>query len=327
MLSLFHDLQNPLFKKTRFDALQFLEGVRPALENFHHIGGALENQLQMIMKNAGSKGGTDQDALTPPSGGGSALSDNGGAHADASMNTPGTERDSILSAVRLFGTEDQTKQAVAILDHDWSKEAEKDPDSEAGRLSRMVTKELFHMHEMNAKTAFLLQNHIQTITFQEGSCQVKNVALLSARAFAFTKKEKKNVGKAGFAEGGTEYEMVGYDFKDEESYSKASIAAQLEVLYDVTQEFVVEKPAVAASPLASSLGKMAEKAKDDASDSSTADAKPLSESIKKTESLKTTIVSVATLEGWLKGGPDNELRWKLALHRPAFEFPGIEHSY
>ena len=31
MLSLFHDLQNPLFKKYKFDPTQFLEGVVPAL--------------------------------------------------------------------------------------------------------------------------------------------------------------------------------------------------------------------------------------------------------------------------------------------------------
>jgi hypothetical protein len=122
----------------KFDSLQFLEGVGPALENFHNIGGALENQLQMIMKNEGKKGETDQDVLIPKSDRDGASSNNGGA--DALMNTPGTQQDSILLAVNLFVTEDQTKQAVVILDHDWSKEVEKDPDSEAEQLSRIVTK-------------------------------------------------------------------------------------------------------------------------------------------------------------------------------------------
>jgi len=219
----------------------------------------------------------------------------------------------------------KAKKAMAVLKHEWANEAEKDPDSLAAQLSRMVTKELFHTHEMNAKTAFLLQNHIRNITFLEGSCSVNNVALLSARACLFLEKEDSSsadqpTDEDGKQASGPRYEAIDYEPDDEDSKFKTAVAAQVEVLYDVTQEFIVEKSSSTNERDGKSEEEsFADQSKDDSSSSSSQSPE--------TESKQTTIVSVATFEGWLKGGPDNELRWKLALHRPAFEFPGIEQSY
>ncbi|KAL3924031.1 MAG: hypothetical protein SGILL_001295 [Bacillariaceae sp.] len=334
MLSLFQDLQNPLFKRTKFDPPNFLKDVAPAMENFHNVGGALENQLQVIMNGAGNEPtNSDEDATMQKKNAGKIAEDSSERdEMEVEVRGPENERDVVLSAMRIFGAEGQSQQAAAILDHEWSKEAEKDPDSEAGQLGRMVTEELFHMHEMNAKTAFLLQNHIKNITFQEGSCQVNNVALLSARAFAFEEKESETSDgdSSDDVEKGAEgpqYKMVDCDPEDEESYANASVAAQVEILYDVTQEFLVEKsamPSEASSPSSPEESTVKER---ESAESSTLTSDGAAASSSETESRKTTILSVATLEGWLKGGPDKELRWKLALHRPAFEFPGFEHSY
>jgi hypothetical protein len=225
-----------------------------------------------------------------------------------------------MNANDVFGSERESKEAAAILDYEWTEEAKKDPESLAGQLSRMVTKELFQIHEISAKTAFLLQNPARNIVFREGSCRVNNVALLSARACLFVERdaseaETGNDGKAP----NPRYEAIDYEPEDEDSRLKTAVAAQLEVLYDVTQEFTIEKSQESSqeSPASSDQNEKIEGANDSATDASSGE----------TESTETTIVSVATFEGWLQGGPDNELRWKLTLHRPAFEFPGIEQAY
>jgi hypothetical protein len=43
--SLFHNLQDPLFQKHKWDAQEFVAAVGPALENFHETLGLLRNQL------------------------------------------------------------------------------------------------------------------------------------------------------------------------------------------------------------------------------------------------------------------------------------------
>jgi hypothetical protein len=46
------------------------------------------------------------------------------------------------------------------------------------------------------------------------------------------------------------------------------------------------------------------------------------DNVKQYETILTTTLGVAVLEGWLHGGPDGqELRWKVALLRDADEFP------
>ena len=333
MLSLFHDLQNPLFKKYKFDPTEFLEGVAPALENFHNVGGELENQLQNIMLKSFEEESSSSTTTTTTDG---ETKENKEEEESSTITSESDsskeEKESLIAAIRLMSisgglsSEQESKKAVAMLEHEWMDDAQKDPESLAGQLSKMVTKELFHSHEMNAKTAFLLQSHIRNITFQEGSCRVNNVALLSARAFSFIEKEPSK-DEDGLLLDGPRYEPIDDDYEvDEEgdSKSKTAVAAQLEVLYDVTQEFIVGKAPSSSSPSSSSSEQDGKEEKEDGTleskdSSSTAGAE--------TESKQTTIVSVATFEGWLKGGPENELRWKLALHRPAFEFPGIEQAY
>lgn len=294
MLSLFHELQNPLFKEHKFDPSEFLEGLVPALENFHNVSSALENELHKINQKTILNSEPEADDKSEPA------EETTQDTTDEFGAVTKEERDSLLSALKLMATTDdfdskQKKVAEAILDYEWMNEARNHPDSLAGQLSKMVTTELFQINQLSSKTAFLLQNQSRNIFFREGSCRVNNVALLSARACLF--REKEGSGSAEGSDGKEvvpEYEAVDYDLENDFDDSETSVAAQLEVLYDVTQEFVVGET--------------------DASDDENA--------------TQTTIVSVATLEGWLHGGPDDgQLRWKLASYRPPYEFPGIEHAY
>lgn len=298
MLSLFNELQNPLFKKHEFDASEFLEGVAPALERFHNVSGALENQLRTLEEEARKKGvespkvdeSFNNEKMGPSS-----------EEKNQSIDSRKNKEDentiafpSSQSQQDFLVSETGDKNVAAVLEHSWTDDAKADPESMAGQLSRMVTTELFDIHQMSAKTAFLLQPPGREVIFKEGSCTVNNVALLSARSFRCVEKDAQDLEQWG-EETSSKYEMVDYEMDEQElKRRKGGVAAQVEVLYDVTQEF-----------------------------DETDERKETEGKEEKKEDMETTIVSVAVMEGWLHGGPEGELRWKLALHRPAFEFPGI----
>lgn len=314
MLSLFHDLQNPLFKKHKFDPLVFLEGLVPSLENFHNISGALANELYDIKMQVDDNFDVSSN-------------DNGNDNSDTLIKGDITKKDreQLLSALQFMthsdkkNAEKRQKVAETILNHGWMQEGERNPESIAASLSRMVTKELFQINQLSTKTAFLLQSEpSRNIMFSEGSCQVNNVALLSARACLFKRKERiileddtnnsndhdHDDDVKGTVRG---YEAVDFnDYSDDEIDSDdIAIAAQIEVLYDVTQEFVSAKSAALSSSMESC------------------------DSIENDDEVKpdptSTIVSVVTLERWLHNShaDEGELRWRLASYRPPYEFKNL----
>ena len=358
MLSLFHDLQNPLFKKHKFDPLDFVEGLAPALENFHNVSGALGNQLYEINHKAlvalskkTDDGDDDEKKLKQiddnddDSSNDNYDDDNNNDNNDWLLgDITKDEKESLLSVLRSYNgsndnnvdSEKQQQNAEAVLNYEWMKEAESNPESVAASLSRMVTKELFQINQLTSKTAFLLQSQSlkNDIMVREGSCEVNNVAILSARACLFKEKKRSTSednnnesNNEGFAR---EYEAVDFNYDDDEIDSKnTAVAAQIEVLYDVTQEFVVAKSSSSSSPSDSKEDETEEDTKISENDSPISTAEYTSLLDTKGEPRQTTIVGVATLEGWLKNGPDDdgELRWRLASYRPPYEFPGIEHAY
>ena len=313
MLSLFHELENPIFKQNKFEASEFLEGVAPALENFHNISGALDNQLR-------TKFSTEEESFAPES-----SSSNESEKDENEQRESGDEidedREAILTALRLhqpgveypFGRNE--KYLSEVLSNDWTTDAEKDPESLAAQLSRMVTTELFQLHQVGAKTAFLLQApHGQNMTFQEGSCAVSNVALLSARACFCVPQEPAEGVENDSESSPTRYEAVDYSMDEKEMKEKnAAVAAQVDLLYEVTQNISLTKIEEATKP----EGESAEESKVEAKSSNTPD-----ETL-----MEHTIVNVATVQGWLKDGPNGELRWQLALLRPPVEFPSMNPAY
>jgi len=306
ILSLFNDLENPLFKQYQFDAPEFLAGVKPALERFHNVSGSLENQLRKIQADARTNNnnttammGSEDPKTGSTTSDASASNDEGTAATDKTVDdviTLAFSKDDIVRAEIKGDT-----STTAVLEHSWKDDAEKDPESLAGQFSRMVTSELLDLHQMSAKAAFLLQSD-RDVKFKEGSCTVNHVALISARAFRCAEKAPADDIEGWGERTDWKYELIDYDIDESELKKlKGGVAAQLEVLYDVTQEFISSVP-------------VGEEKNDESKEKV------------KTEVLDTTIVSVAVLEGWLSGGPDDQLRWRIALHRPAFEFPSIQHG-
>jgi len=338
MISLFHDLQNPLFKRYKFDPLVFIEGLAPALENFHNVSGTLENELYEINNKAVAG---YEEKLNQTDDNNDSFNDNGNGKIDNDNENSvigdilKEEKESLLSALRIMthnddnlDSEKQKKAAEAVLDYEWMKEAERNPESVAASLSRMVTKELFQINQLSSKTAFLLQNQSsKNMMFREGSCEINNVALLSARACLFKRKErfttednKETIDEKGIIR---EYEAVDLNYYDDDGIdSETAVAAQIDILYDVTQKFVMTKslPSSTSTLIHNSTEK--DTSSSDTNSSESTEYTPLLDA--NGESTQTTIVSVATIEGWLHNGPDDgKLRWKLASYRPPYEFGGL----
>jgi len=343
MISLFHDLQSPLFKKYKFDPLVFIEGLAPALENFHNVSGALENELYEINNKALAgyekkvNQTDDNNDLFNDNGNGNGNSNGNDNKNQVLGDISKEEKESLLSALRIMthnddnlDSEKQKKDAEAILNYEWMKEAERNPESVAASLSRMVTKELFQINQLSSKTAFLLQNQSsKNMMFREGSCEINNVALLSARACLFKRKKrsttddnKEIINAKGIVR---EYEAVDFNYDDDDGIdSETAVAAQIDILYDVTQEFLMTKslPSSTSTLIHNSTEKDKDTSSLDTNSSESTEYTPVLDT--DGESTQTTIVSVATIEGWLHNGPDDgKLRWKLASYRPPYEFRGL----
>lgn len=307
-IALFHDLQDPLFEKYSFNASDFLTGVKPALTNFHETIGKLQNEFP-----------------------------------DVTSKEEQTEK--LLQRMLLHTTTNEIKDVKTP----WSEQAEKDPESPAAQLTAMVSPSLFNALFLATETEAMMAKH------KEASTQVSYVALLSARAMVMDEEEyattpnnaienkkpeetpsaatsEKQQAEAQQKE--RKSDTVGIKMEasalpdtsstekkesdsaesktDEEEVVVASepdttaVAAQIEVLYEFNHT-VEMKPNLFAIQ-----GEGQEEE---------SKAPPKSER-------EETQIWVGTFEGWLNGGPEGSLRWRLTNWRPpTAEFPGLYHGF
>lgn len=256
ILALFNELNSPLFKKYDFQIEDFAVGVKPALENFHNARFSLQYQLRNE------------------------------THANAARM--GVEKESIeRGKCDNFGAS-QTKQAIDNIVVDLTQKAIEEPDSLAGQLKAMVTSEYLKCIEDNNK--FFILNDNNQLDYVEGSSEIANMALLSARAMVVDSMVASKYGKEG--------NLLG----DEDRHGISNLActknppvvAQIEVLYDINATFAH---------------------KSEVADTST--------DIKGGQDGNSLLVGV--FEGWLHGDPsgESELRWKLCGNRISWEFPSL----
>ena len=149
-LALFHDLQDPLFQKYGFDASDFLEGVRPALKNCHDTIGKLKNEFPEIQ----SKEERNEKLLQQ-------------MHQMITLTAVSRKADNDA---------DGDDSGFPKIDNAWTEQAQKDPNSLAGQLSKMVSQKLFDEIYLTSELEAL------TIDYEVDSTSITNVALLSARA-------------------------------------------------------------------------------------------------------------------------------------------------
>ena len=156
------------------------------------------------------------------------------------------------------------------------------------------------------------------------------VALLNARALVLDKEDD------------AEKVMEHPEFKASEATNSTStterVAAQMDVLYEITHTYkqsIKDKNSATAEIYdniaesnnfkveSESMQNKSDAAIDEVSpvNHSTAVSTSTDENAKQYETILTTTLGVAVFEGWLHGGPDGGLRWKVALLRDASEFP------
>jgi hypothetical protein len=265
--ALFHELQNPLFAKHRLNLEEFVSAAGPALENFHDALGKLRNELPESLQ--GDKKDLDEKLK---------LSDD-----EILKSSNGLNLTEVLLGVNL-----------------WRRQAEQDPNSLAGILSRMTTDACFDALFYTSKLDVLKRSH-GPVVYQDSV--VNDVALLSARAAVMRDPESEI----------NEFQATDELTKD------YPVGAQMDVLFEVTHTFKTIPPLLTP-----------EKADSDSTTATTSSSE-LSASADPTDAssatkdgtppLEVTNLAVAIFEGWLHKGPTKRLHWKLALIREAFEFP------
>lgn len=294
--SLFWNLQNPLWKRgsgASFDAQEFTTAAGPALTNFHDILNSFQNQMRKEYEEFQKQHQEEEATATAAQD----STDN-----ETSDNSAQERQETIASLppmVDLAFLGKLLRQSdISFLKqpHAWRQQADDDADSLAGRLSRMTTPECLDAFCASSKLGLTVTDHVM---YQEGSTQVGQVAILSARAM-----EIPLPGQIDDKEPDYRHE----EFKaTEQANLKMGVAAQIDVLFEITNRFLEEVPDV---------GRM--KIEDGG----------LENVPMKTEHVEYTSLAVTVFEGWLDNGEDGKekeetegLRWRVPLMREAIEFP------
>ena len=315
--SLFWNLQNPLWKRSvekgsSFDAQEFARAVGPALTNLHDFLHSFQNQIrqefieykELQEKNSTSASTDAASAETE------AKNDEEEAIVSSSLPIDQHVLEQLLPPTQ----GEENKQHEHLLNflkqpHPWRQQAEADPDSLAGRLSRMTTEHYLDGFCLSSKLGLAVTNNA---VYEPGSATVSQVAILSARAMEIPLPGQKTDDD----DNDHRYE----EFKaSEESDLKMGVAAQIDVLYEVTNRFHEQVPVFDEND---PLG-LARKESSIETGSSTSETTPQL----RTEHVEYTSLGVAVFEGWLdkgdndKSGDDNGLRWRVPLMREPLEFP------
>lgn len=175
-----------------------------------------------------------------------------------------------------------TSLTVMLLGNNrWQKKAEEDPESLEAIVAKMSTPQNLAANYYSSK--FSSYGEGTRHHYVEGSCKIDNVAILEARVQEIDDREEKE-----------DYDKEYVEFSaSEEPERDLPIVARLDILCEMTKKYVSDTPIDLALE---------------------------GDQTSKTH-FAVTDLSVAILEGWLKGGPDQgQLRWRVAGVRQAEEF-------
>jgi hypothetical protein len=155
ILSLYNDLNSPVLQKYGFDTVDFLEGVKPALREFHNVHCSLINLMYEESLKTNSE--TDDGATKP------------------SEEDVKKDRQAALMAAMVGLSQDPT---LLRRFSDWNQVAGEDTDSMAARLKAMVTAEFFGEMQRNAQTRLIIEESLnKTAMYEEETAEVSNVSL------------------------------------------------------------------------------------------------------------------------------------------------------
>lgn len=150
ILALHDELDSPTLKEYGFEANEFLEGVKPALEQVHQVQAQLENELRKIASSSSDDNDNDDgddDEMDPLS-----------QHPLSAilLNNPDTSN----AVKRMFKKQNSFQQV-----------AEKDPESNEARLVAMFSPQHFQAFELTSKIGLA-----SSPPFHDHSVQVHNVS-------------------------------------------------------------------------------------------------------------------------------------------------------
>lgn len=223
MLALYNDLKTPEMKKYGFEAQEFLDGVKPALEQFYLVSNSMRNTLAAVEQETAVEEET-------------AVEDD---NADISFGSEEAEKEA-AKLMLMTGISKDDKTLRKLVKCNWKEEAEKDSESMAARLRAMLTPEWFDMVEFGIKGTYIMD---KSLVYHEGSSSVMNVALLSARAVVLDNDAEEDDNEE--SEDVKENELNLKDAPEAEvSTNKPAVVAQVEVLYDVEETFTRNKPQI-----------------------------------------------------------------------------------
>jgi len=294
ILALYNDLHSPVLQKYGFDTGEFLEGVKPALEQFHNIHCNLMNSMHE------ESAKIDEDDTEPTE------------EEELSFENLKKDRQNAVLAAMVGLTHDNKllRRFLKVQKNNWNKVAEDDPDSIAGQLKRMVTSEFFSELQRTAQMKQIIEESLNNVvTYDNESAEVSNLALLSARTMVidFNDSHKQEIDVERLKD--EELSVADQDVDDRQRelgqkiggiWDNLPVAAQVEVLYEIKKTLTINNST---------------KEED-------------SESSEDTMTTRTDVsVLVAVLEGWLNGDPagNGELQWRLVSSRYPWEFASMSN--
>mmetsp|Transcript_8984 Transcript_8984/g.14983 ORF Transcript_8984/g.14983 Transcript_8984/m.14983 type:complete len:423 (+) Transcript_8984:132-1400(+) len=344
VLGLFSELHDPILQKYGFKAEEFLEGVKPALEQFHNIEKSLDNKMfELLTKAQGEQASQEEEAVAKlnsdilqrdnakPVSDGEQVEEETVAkiidEAQADKNIVAKMSNEKETVAKMTEEEEKSAEEVQSDSEVFSEEelgmmaevAEREAaflavvmketpktltpfwnsllkwdwkDSLVNQLEPMVSADFFKSLQKD-KTIGCMLHKIKGVdlTYLEDSSTVENVALLSARVMVMD-REDQDAAEADF-------DTLSDDELNtrEEDESRLPVAAQIEVLYDI-QHSVAVSAKVPGGEDDGNSGEFTER-----------------------------LVRVGILEGFLHGGKDGELRWKLSNVREPWEIPPVDADF
>lgn len=300
-LALYHDLSSPLLQKDLFSITDFMEGIEPAIENYEEVLTSLESRdlshSSTVHDNDPSITEEEQDLKDDASIVENVVNDKTIDDGADTNNEDKKQWENQLFA-NLSAMADEGN-AILKKQLNWKDIAISRKDSLEGELYNMVSEECFDNIQKDPRRILLHAN--RRMTYQENTGEIKNVALISAKAMEVLPDDLDDSDKKlssgedpSFADG---------------IEQSLPVVAEMEVLYSIAQTFQT-KPIITENLVSADNN---EKETDDDD--------------KETDNNEVTVNSVwvAVLHGWLRGDPrgNKELQWKLVNNRPAVEFAGI----
>jgi hypothetical protein len=143
ILALYDELDSPTLKSFNVD--EFLEGVKPALAELHKVQASLQNKLNHIANEVND----DQE--------------------EEENEEENTVEKAALAA---YANAHKDQRLQRLLKYSWKKEAEKNPESDEGRLMSMLTPQLFENFQVGAKMRYFMDPNVE---FQDGCVEIRYV--------------------------------------------------------------------------------------------------------------------------------------------------------